>query len=149
MIVEEKLGADIVGSGIDLLLQVIHFLEAVLSFRVSFGEAGYPNPEFFKGCPQVAIEIPNEGNEVGAIVKCVPRPIIGRLSLGKVSAKGEDSWNPRPSITGKDFFDFSETVVDASEVGNRRYGSFFQDFEHQLVGPLAGGAASPVGNADK
>ena len=92
---------DIVGSGIDLLLQVIHFLEAVLSFRVSFGETGYPNPEFFKGCPQVAIEIPNEGNEVGAIVKCVPRPIIGRISLGKVSAKGEDSWNPRPSITGR------------------------------------------------
>jgi len=147
VVVEEKLGADVVGTGVYFGFEVLHFKEAVGRGGVTFGKAGDANAE--AAGIGMAAEFFDEGDEGGGLGKNVARVVVIGLVAWRVTAEGEDVADPGGGVAFEDGGDFGFVVADASEVGNgvERGGGF--EPEDEVVGEFARGAPRAVGDADK
>ena len=147
VIIEEKLGADIVGTGLHLGFEVVHFEQAVGGGWVAFGKSR--NADAKSSLVRVAGEFFDKSNQVCRLGKCIARVVVVGLVAGWVPAEGEDVAYSSGGVAFKNRGDFGLRVADTSEVRNRieRRGGF--EPQHEFVGEFASGAARSVGDADK
>lgn len=150
VIVEEELGADVVGPGGDFFGEVVHFPEAVGSGRMAFREACDADAE----APGVwvdsgLVELADEADEVGGVAEIAVGPVVVRPVARGVTAEGEDVRDAGLGVAGEDFPDFVLVVADAGEVGDRWCGGGGLDANDEIVGELAGAAAGAIGDGDE
>ena len=113
-VVEEELGADIVGPGVDLPLEVVHFLEPVGGVGMAFGEPRDADTEPAR-VREIGIRL-HEPDQIVGVLEAVVGPIIVGQVPGRIAAKGQDVLDPRTGIAVRG----SPTVLPSS--GRRRSG---------------------------
>ena len=147
MVVEEKLGANVVGAGVYFGFEVLHFEQAVGRGRVAFGKAGDTNSE--AAGIRVAAEFFDEGDESRGLGKGVARVVVIGLVAGRVTSESENVAHASGGVAFENRRDLRLGVADTGEVRNRvkRRGGFESDDE--FVGEFARRAARAVGDADK
>src|SRR5262249_26666518 len=146
-VAEEELGADIVGSGIDLSLEVIQFHEAIGGRRMALREAGdsYPEP------PGIRHPLPrsNELDEVLGVLKGVARAaVIGQVPWW-IAAQCQDVLDLRLRIPIQDGRDLLPAVADTRQVRDRRQLGLALNTNDQIMSPLPRRTSRSVGDRDK
>lgn len=140
VIIEEELGADVVRPGIDLLLEVVHFLESILGGGVSFRKAGDADGE------GVGVFL-DEADEVGGEAEVIVTAIVVRVVTGGVASQGEDGLDTVGLVAVEDFGHFLPGVSDAGEMGDGGDAGFLEDALDDISGAGAGGSSGAVGDA--
>lgn len=147
MVVEEKLGADVVRARVHLGFQVVHFEQAIGRGRVTFRKSR--NADAKSSLVRVAGEFFDEANQIRRLGKSVARVVVVRLIARRVTAEGEDVAHAGGGVAFENRRDLLFGVADACEVGNgiERRGSL--EPHDEFVGEFARRSACAVGDADK
>lgn len=137
-VVEEHLGDDVVGAGVDLGFKAFDFGEAVGGVGVAFGVAGDTDV-------QMGEALADETDELGGVSE------VGAtgIDFGVVSAEGEDVSDAELGVALEDVVDFGVGGADAGEVGGDGEVGFGFESGDKVVGALSGGTAGTVGNGDE
>jgi len=149
-VIEEELGADVVGAFGDFGAEVVEFVEAVGGGGVAFGKAGDTDAEAAGvGVEFAFVELADEADEIGGVLEGVVGFVVGGEVARGVAAEGEDVGDAGGGVFGKDVFDVGGLVADAGEVWDGVEGGGGLDAGDEVVGEFAGGAAGAVGNGDE
>ncbi len=150
VVVEEELGADVVGPGVDFCLEVVHFQEAIWRDGVSFRKSGHADAEAAGiGMAAGVIKTFDEFHKIGGVGEGIVGTIVVGVIARGVTAQREDIADSCGGVAGEDFIDFLLAVTDACEVGNGIEDSFFLDADHEVVGHFTGCSACAVSHTDK
>ena len=116
---------------------------------MSLREAGHTDAEASRvGMDGLFIEAPDEGHEIGSVLKGVFAPVVILYLLGRITAEGEDVTHARLGVEAQDFVNFLLTMADTGEMWCRVKVGGRLNFDNQIVCHLAGGATRSVGDAD-
>ncbi len=149
-VVEEELGDDVVGAGVDFGFEEVHFEGAVGGAGVSFGEAGDADAK--AAGVGVPAETADEFDKVDGVAECVFGAVVGDGcggGGGGVAAEGEDVGDAFGGVASEDFGDVGFGVADAGEVGDGIECGGFLESDDEVVGAFAGGSACAVGDGDE
>src|SRR5690606_14652252 len=92
------------------------------------------------------------GGQFGGVGVAVGAGRIGAADAsraGRVAAQGDDVIDADSLVALDDLIDLGAAGLDAGEVGGRTQGRFTDDALDGAVGPLARGAARPIGDGDE
>ena len=140
-VIEEKLGDDIVGTGVYFLLQVLQLLHPVRGFGMPFREAGHTDAHF----GEVGFDEPDQVDGVREILDCFGD---GGYVGGLVAPKGKHVIDAVLPVEAEDAFDLVAFRSDAGQVRNDRQAGLLLDFRNQVVRALARRATCSIGYAD-
>src|SRR6185295_9123002 len=151
--VEEELGDDIVGAGVDFGFEVVHFEGAVGGGGVAFGETGDADAEAagvgVSAVRGAVVEFFDEADEVGGVLEGVFCAVVVGVVARGVAAEGEDVGDAVGGVAFEDGGDFGFGVADAGEVGHGVEGGGLFEADDDVVGAFACGAAGAVGDGDE
>lgn len=140
-VIEEKLGDDVIGSGIDLGFEILNFFQAVRGGGMSFGEAGHSDGD-------VGEMFSEERNQIGGVEKTVRGWLPFGLTFGRIAAEGEDVAESGLMVALDDAADFVLGRADAGEVGDDGEVGLFLDADDELMGAVASGTSGSVGDGN-
>ena len=146
VVVEEQLGADPVGPGVDLGLQVIHAQQAVGCVGVSFGKSGHADPERAAVSITECLDVLNQIS--GMIEVAVGIPTLSGVCRW-ITAQGKDVSDSGLGVSLEDGVDLMLAVADAGEVGHRGEAGFIQEADDQLVGVVPGRPSGSISHGNE
>jgi len=144
---EKELGANVIGSGVHLGFEIVHFKQAIGCGGMSLWKSCDANTKSsFVG---VTAEFFDEANQINGLRKRIARVVVVGLVARRVTAEGQDITDSGGGVAFQNRSDLRLGVADAGEVRYRvkRRGSL--EPKHEFVGELARRAAGPIGHANK
>ena len=91
MVVEKQLGADIVGTGINLDLEVIHFLQAVGRRRMPLRKARHANAKTARlGVQARPVKITDKVHQIGGMLKVVMGAVVTGGIAGHIASERQN-----------------------------------------------------------
>ena len=151
VVVEEELGADVVGAGIDLGLQIVHLVQPVRRVGMPFREPSDADAEAAPvGMRAALVQPADEAHQVGRMLERIGLAVVvlRRRAADRPRARGCCSL-PACRILRQDLLDLRLAVADAGQVRDRvERGGLLQP-QHQIVGQLPRRAAGAVGHRDE
>ena len=151
VVVEEQLGDDVVGSGVDLGLEVVELGEAVGRAGMALGESRRRRcrKPRASGWTPLSLKLLMKRTRSAACWKASwPRSQPAR-SWRHVAAQRQDVAHPRGGVATQDLPDLVLLVADAGQVRHGGELRLLLDPHHQVVGHLPGRAAGAVGHRDE
>ena len=146
-VVEKQLGADVVGTFIDLGLEIVHLQQAVGCCGMPLGKTGYADTETASiRMKPLVVELADETYQIGGVGKSVLGPIVMRDIGRGIAGQSQDIADAGFRITLEDLTNFLLGAADAGEVRRRIEGAMLLNAHDQVVGSLAGRAAGTVGD---
>lgn len=141
MIIEEELGTDPVGTGIDLGRQIFHREQGVGRIRMAFGKSCDPDGEFpavsIREAAEMVHQICGVGEFTGGSGGAVDR---------RIAAEGEYRPNSSFDVSLENPVDIGLRLSDAGQMRNGMQRGFMGQSLHELVRPLLGRATGSVGH---
>ncbi len=116
MVVEEKLGADVVRASVHLGFEVVHFEQAVGRGWVTFGKSRYADAK--SSLVGMAGEFFDEANQINGLRESIAGVVVVGLVARRVAAEGEDVADSSGGISFENCRDLCFGMANAGEVGN-------------------------------
>jgi hypothetical protein len=148
-IIEEELGDDVVGAGVDLRFEVIHFDQSIRRRRMAFRETGHTDPETAAiGMRAGFVEFANELHQIDRVLEDVGGFVVD-ASVGRIATQGENISDAGLGVAPQNRFDLAVLVADASEVRDRVEFRSGLNALDEVVREIARGATGAVGDTDE
>ena len=150
VVIEKELCADVVGTGIHLRLEVIHFQKAIRCIGMSFGKSCHTDTKpAWVGVFSRCVKFLDMPHEVGGVLESISSPVVARDIFRWVAPECEKVADTSGGVFFQSGCDFLRAMRYASEVGNGRGGGGFLDADHEVMGEFARRATGTVGDAHK
>lgn len=140
MVIKKKLRADVIGAGVDLALQVLHFNETVGRFGVALRVA--------RDADAHSREMRfDELHQLSRVLETALGFHETFLPFRRIAAQGHDVADAALAVARENLEDLILRGTHAGEVAYHREIGLFLDLHDEVMGELARGAARAVGDA--
>ena len=147
VIIEEKLGADVIRSGVYFRLEVVHFQQTIWRGRVAFWKSSHTDAETAR--IGMSSETFNETHKIHRLRKCIPRMVVVGFVAGGITSESENITHTGSGIAFEDSCDFFASMTHTCQMRHRVQRCGGLQAQNQIVREFTGRTARAIGHADK